>query len=259
MQMKQEYVERLAKVDNEITQLTSQLGELKATKLTWLTAGKRVADMKPLNEQLRLGQQQLEDLAVTKAALEAKLRIYAQNHDKATELRDQANQAYDRGRAHIDALVELQTEAIPHVHGIQEESSAIGRLAQKHLELVGENMNEPHIEVPHQALAFAAEGVRGVSSGLGPIKPLPAWTYVSDEEHAAKRAAEHEARMKEHEKRIKIAEENAPPCPSCGAKMLVDRRNGHGDTPGESIYKGQWFFVCSRGHASLNAIIPQTK
>jgi hypothetical protein len=86
---KQEFAARLAERDDEITKLISELEEVKARKAEWLTAAKPAKDMEPLNEQLRIGQERLEDLAVTKAALEAKLRIYAQNEPEAAEIRKQ--------------------------------------------------------------------------------------------------------------------------------------------------------------------------
>jgi uncharacterized protein involved in exopolysaccharide biosynthesis len=46
-----------------------------------------------LNKQLQAGQQRLEDLTITKAALEGKLRVYKQNEPSAAKLVERVQSA----------------------------------------------------------------------------------------------------------------------------------------------------------------------
>jgi len=254
---KLEFVARLAKTKDEKTNLTSELEELKTRKVAWLTAAKPARDMKPLNEELRIGQERLLDLAVTEAALEAKLRVYEQNEPAAADKRKEVIAADERCREHVEMLIKLQQEARPHIEALLKENGTIGRLDEEHLGLVGQRMNIPHIAVPFQASNFAA-------SNVPPIEPLRPWQYASDEDRAAVRKEELEKKLEQHEIRIQLAEAHSPNCPQCllariETKMLVNRREGKEDSPGESIYHGQWRLKCPKCGATQTVAIPETK
>jgi hypothetical protein len=252
-----EFKERLTKTNDEITKLTSVLEESKARKVQWLTAAKPARDLKALNEELRVGQQSLEDLAITKAALEGKLRIYAQNEPAAADKRKEVIAADERCREHVEALIKLQQETRPHIEAVLMENAAIGRLDEEHLALVGERMNIPHIAVPYQASNFAG-------SNVPPIQPLRPWQYASEEERTIIRKQELEKKLEQHEARIEIAEEHAPLCPQCllgniETKMKVNRRAGRDDAPGQSITRHHWSLKCPRCSASQTVAVPETK
>ena len=248
---KQEFAARLAKTKDEKTSLTSELEELKTRKVAWLTAGKPARDMKPLNEELRIDQERLLDLAVTEAALEAKLRIYEQNEPAATEKRKEVIAADERCREHVEALIKLQQETRPHIEAVLKENSTIGRLDEEHLTLVGDRMNIPHITIPYQASNFAGAQVP-------PIEPLRPWQYASEEERAASLQEEHLRMMKVQEERARVAQNHAPDCPDCGKPMNLHVDRSWKEKLGESpITRGHWSF--QHCNTRLDHVVPETK
>jgi hypothetical protein len=246
-----EFKVRLAKTNDEITKLTSELEEFKARKVQWLTAAKPARDMRPLNEELRVGQQHLEDLAITKAALEGKLRIYAQNAPLGEKLRVDANAAYEAGRALVDKIIKTQEEVAAYVKRILELNTLVSHQGQQHLDLLGEGMNEPHLEAPLQAWAFAGPGVQ-------PIRPFGPWQYISEEERAASLQEEGVRRMKLQEERARVAQAHAPPCPDCGKPMNLHVDRSWKEKLGESpITRGHWSF--QHCNTRLDHVVPETK
>jgi hypothetical protein len=189
--------------------------------------------------------------------IDTQLEQWAGNMSAAAEKRTLVIAADERCREHNDALIKLQQETRLHIEALLKENGTIGRLDEEHLGLVGQRMNIPHIAVPFQASNFAA-------SNVPPIQPLRPWQYASEEERAAIRKQDLEKRLEQYEKRIEIAEEHAPLCPQCllgniETKMLVNRREGKEDSPGESIYHGQWRLKCPKCGATQTVAIPETK
>jgi hypothetical protein len=246
-----EFTDRLAKTNEEIKRLTSGLEAAKASKIQWLTEGKPAKGVQALNDQLRIGQEHLEDLAITKAALEGKLRVYAQNQTKAVKLREEVKLTWDEARSLIGLIAKHQEDVSNLLEKINALEAKIRGNARKHLELVGEQMNEPGSIAIYQALAFAGSSVER-------IKPYPAWTFVSENERRERVAMIEAGQIKLQEKRAEIAQAHAPLCPDCGNPMTLNRSGGRKEDLGEVFHlRGKWIF--EHCNTALTQTIPETK
>ena len=252
---------RLREVDQKGAKIKSQMAPLIQQRDEALAAG-NVSVSVALKHQLNELQERLEDLEYSKAAAQAKLRVYDQRAPEAAKVRDKANAFWEEGRALIDEFVKMQSRArILHAKCLELDNKT-GTLGHEHLRLVGRDMRSPPsiTTTIYQLGAFAGPNVQAV-------KPLESWQYVSDEEIAAKDKEEVEKKLKAHEARIKIAEEYAPNCVNCArgnveTKLVVDRRSGHGDTPGQAgsgHSSHHWHFVCPKCHVIQTVPIPETK
>jgi hypothetical protein len=121
--------------------------------------------------------------------------------------------------------------------------------------LTGENMGLPLSMTCYQAAAFALAET---------IKPYDPWTYRSETALREEHKAELNKKLEQHEIRLQLAQSLAPNCENCARsnhenKMVVDKRSGHLDTPGESLYRGQWHMRCPKCGTIQTVSIPETK
>jgi hypothetical protein len=252
---------RLREIEQKATRIKAEMAPLTHQREQALVAG-NVLHSVALKHQLSELQERLEDLEITRAAIEGKLRIYAQNASEAAKAREKANAFWEEGRVIVDEFVKMQARARTLYKKALELEDKISGLGREHLRLVGRDMKGPPsiTGTVYQLGAFAAQNVPDV-------KPLDAWQYIPDEEIAAQRKEELDRKLKAHEARIKVAEEHAPNCPNCAranveTKMVVDRRSGHDDTPGQAgsgHSSHHWYLICPRCGTRLTEPIPETK
>jgi len=257
---------RLCEVDQKAAKIKSQMAPLIQEREQALVAGNTATSVS-LKHQLNELQERLEDLEYAKKAVQAKLRVYDQKAPDAAKVRDKANALWqegrglidEEGRALIDQFVKMQSRARIVYGKALELDSKIEALGKEHLRLVGRDMHGPDsiIHKVHQLGEFAGLNIQA-------IKPLEPWQYISDEELAAKQKEELDKKLAQHEARIKLAEAAAPDCPNCArakveTKLVVARREGRSDQPGESLYRGTWHFICPKCGATMTQSIPTTK
>lgn len=82
------FTERLAKTKQEITKVTADLEAPQKARENVLTMGE-AAKAVDANHRVKALQEQLEDLTITRAALEGKLRFYKHNEPEAATVREQ--------------------------------------------------------------------------------------------------------------------------------------------------------------------------
>jgi hypothetical protein len=252
---------RLREVEQKATKIKAEIPPLTQQREQALVAGNASLSV-ALKHQLSELQERLEDLEITRAAIEGKLRIYAQNASEATKAREKANAFWEEGRVIVDEFVKMQARARTLYKKALELEDKISGLGREHLRLVGRDMRGPGsiTTIVWQLGSFAGPNVSD-------IKPLEPWQYISDGELAAKREEELDRKLKAHEARIEMAEEHAPECPSCATanaqtKMIVDRRSGHDDTPGQAgsgHSSHHWHLVCPKCGTTQTTSIPETK
>jgi hypothetical protein len=216
-----------------------------------------LTELERLTEEIRSHEKRLETFELLRLAIAKKLRQYDANKGEAAKLRQETTSLYDEARTLIEkTIIPAQRSVAPAVVRIDTINAEIRARAEKHLQLTGEDMNEPPPIMVYAALRFAGPGAAGVQGAVEPIKVPEPWSYVSETEHVAERDKELKEKLKAHEARVKVAEEFAPPCPQCGTNPRVDRRSGH---IGAGGYAGSWHLTCPKCHAIWTTIIPQTK
>jgi len=250
---------RLQEIANKTTKIRSEMEPLSRDRKQALVVG-NVSTSVTLKHQLNILQERLEDLDIAKNEIEARLRVHDQNAPEAAKIRDKVNGLWDgEARPIVDEFVKMQSRARTLYGKALEVENKISGLGHEHLRLVGRNMRGPPsiTGMVYQLGAFAGPSTSD-------IRPLDAWQYVSEEDLAAKQKDELDKKLKAHEARIALAEQYAPMCVVCArgnveSKLIVDRRNGRSDQPGESLYRGQWHLVCPKCAATQTAPIPETK
>lgn len=80
-----------------------------------------------------------------------------------------------------------------------------------------------------------------------PIQIPEAWTAPSDERVTAEEIQKKHDEWKAYNRAFTRANQLAPPCPSCSAKMHVDTESGKRDRPGAGVIDGDWLFTCPKG------------
>lgn len=206
-----------------------------------------------LTTEIRSYEKRLEDLQLLHIAIEKKLRQYEGNRSKGLKLVEEGNAAHEHGRKIFVELAKHQAEVRGLLKDLDQVNVIMSTKAKDFENLTGENMGLTLSMVCYQASAFALAET---------IKPYDAWTYRSETELKEAHKAELDKKLERHEVRVKVAEEHAPPCPQCGTKMVVDKRSGHLDTPGQAgggHSSHHWYFLCGKCGVTLTQPIPETK
>ena len=256
---RQELEQRLENIVNTIRTCEAELKTLREEKkhrILLLHPG----ELRNIGTRIRELEDQVEDNKLAQEALKKEIQEFKEKEPEAAKVRDKANTLWgEEARPLVDEFCKMQQRARV-LHGkALELDNKIGAMGHEHLRLVGGQMRSPPSinTTVYQLAAFAGPGASDV-------KPLDAWHYESDEELAAKHKQEFDKKLKEHETRLEIANRLAPNCENCAGanrqtKMIVDRRSGRADTPGESLYHGQWHLVCPKCGATQTVPISQTK
>lgn len=234
------FQERLVKTKQEIAKVTADLEAAKNGKTEALVAGQ---DSKAidLNHQLKIFQDRLEDLAITKAALEGKLRFYKQNEPEAAKIREQAAASWSQlvdVVAGMASGVQQARKAITEGFSKSAQVEAeLNSLAAKHLQLTGEPLRLPDWTLWARDHSHALEVLMANNNSLE--IPLSPWTYVSETERREAKARAEAKAKKAQEARVKIAIEQAPICEECKKPMTLRRYVGNdGEVP--MLGSGTW-------------------
>lgn len=247
-----EYEKEISQIDKQIAQLESHRDEL-AKSRTQLDVGQLV-EAKRIRKELDEVEGSLSDLNLLKQAAKEQLAKWKKNAARAAPLVEDGGAAHERGRDIFVKLAEHQAEVRDLVKELdQEVNVTMSTKAKEFGDLTGESMGLTLSMVCYPAMAFAAAET---------IKPYDSWTYHSETELKEAHKAELDKKLEQHEVRVKVAEEHAPPCPICGTKMVVDKRSGHLDTPGQAgsgHTAHQWYLVCRKCGATQTVSIPETR
>ncbi len=225
-----EFQDRLGKATAEISRLNAEMEALKARKADALAQGDAANAVK-VNHQLKDLQEQLEDASITKAALEAKLRVYKQNEPKAQAIRTRiVEELWPQGIAAVNKIKKLQPEISSVIKEIDRINGTIQNLAAEHEKLVGDGFAVPGIPMP-------LELERGVTTVL-PELPQDLTLKLRSEaiQESRKRAEEaYQAKLVKQKdllgSYLARANESWPSCESCGAELActIARVNLEGD------------------------------
>ncbi len=214
-----EFRERLGSTKEAIQRVTSEMEALKARKSEAISEGDDSNAIK-INRQLKDFQSQLEELTITKAALEAKLRVYKQNEPKAQAIRTRIlEELWPQGIAAVNKIKELQPEISSVIKDVDRINGTIRNLAAEHEKLVGDGFGVPGIPMP-------LEFERGVTTVL-PELPQDLELKLRSEniQESRKRAEEtHQAKLVKQKDLLGsyLARGNQawPSCKSCGAELV---------------------------------------
>jgi hypothetical protein len=244
--------------ERQIAVAEKQIVELEALHVK-LEEQRGCLNIDQLSEAKRIRMEQdeihgkISDLKLLRDLAREQIVKWEKNAPEAGKLVKVVATVYDKTRAIVaDNFIPSQERVGDGLQKLEVLNNEIGTAEGKYKELTGESMEAPGRVVVYQALGFAGSNVERV-------KPWPAWTFISETQRRAAYAEELEKKLEGHEARAKIAGQSAPPCPICGTKMVVDRRSGRSDTPGESLYHGQWNFRCPKCGATQTVPIPETK
>jgi hypothetical protein len=253
--MKTEYQKQIRTADKKVAELETQrdqlLEQLSHLKIDQLGVANQILKQKNEIDVM------IHAAEVMRQAAQAQIIRWDANKPEATRLIEQAGVLHEHARGIYARFPGFQEEVTKLVKDLDADKAKMGALSQRFRDLIGEDLNLPFQIECYQAAAFAA---------AQSIKPdaYPAWTYVSEAGLTAQRDEELQMRLQAHEKRLKLAESLAPNCPNCGrakveTKLVVARREGRSDTPGESIIHGQWCFICPKCGATQTSPIVETK
>jgi hypothetical protein len=138
---------RLREADQKSARIKSEMERLGQERGRALAAGDTSLSVR-LKRQLAEQQDALEDLKITKAAIEGKLRVYTQNASEAAKLRDQANAFWEEGRALVEEFAKMQARARVLYQKALELEGKISELGREHFRLVGRDMTDLRPDCP---------------------------------------------------------------------------------------------------------------
>lgn len=254
--MAMELKRQASDLDVKITTIKGKLRQL-TQRRDAVEPNTSLAEIETIINEIKSSEANLEKLQLLRMAVQKPLNNYANNAPKAPPLITRVKATHDHARGVYARFLKHQEVTAADVKELNGDNETMSGLAKEFYNLVGEDMNLPFpIRCP-QAEAFAA---------AEPIKPdaYPAWTFISESALAAKHKEELDKKLEQHEIRLKLAESLAPMCVRCAranleTKMIVDRRSGRRDTPGESLSHGQWYLVCPKCGAIQTIPIPETR
>jgi hypothetical protein len=213
----------LESTKQEIVDVNAKMLALGQAKEKAIEMGDGAAAIKSKHEAKAL-QERLEDLTITKAALEAKLRICKADEAKAEKVRVEISAAWNQLAPLVDTIIQAQESVKQACGEITKVQVQIGSLARKHSELVPENFETPILRFAKEIIYFPNI----------PLTPLTPWRYLTESERQAEKAARHE---EERQRAI----EQAPVCKKCNERMEPDRKMGH-----EGKMGSVWCYCCAK-------------
>lgn len=235
----QDFKGRLETTKQEILLVNAKMLALDQAKEKAIEMGDGAAAIKSKHDARAL-QERLEDLTITKAALEAKLRICKTNEAKALQIRKRlAEEVYPAGLAKYEKVVRVQAELQPALDEFTTFNNTMIALVNEHNELLGGDViYMPGFNVPREF--YAAASVK--------LEPLPKVLDIRlasqrEEDRLNTLFKEQEPTVSKILKHINIA---WPLCQTCGGKMLAYRKSL--DLPPFKLdaNKGYAFLRCPR-------------
>ncbi len=233
MSARVEFERRLGETRLKIKQAQMELDQLTKRREDAVVVGGR--DAGDLKRQVKAAQEQLEDLTITKLALEAKIRTYQQNEPAAAELRAKITSTWSQVQELIGQLGTLQDQfreqaekLIPEIGRLENE---VQLMDKQYFLLAGEPAHVPTYLWPRELRDFLAPAAR--------IYPAPPWTFTSVAEREAAAAKLQAKQRGAQEARVKTAIEQALPCVVCKKPMTLRRYAGYdGETrPGSGTWQ----------------------
>jgi DNA repair exonuclease SbcCD ATPase subunit len=208
-----EFTDRLVRTTEEIAQVNAQIDQLKAGKDKALMEGddrKAVA----LNRQTKPLQEQLEDLTIAKAALEAKLRVYEQQIPVAAEIRKRlGEELWPQALELYENLKRIQGELRPVLEKITALNAEMDSLAHRHNTLIGDSIYRPMISVPLELMWLPNVKLEDIPNSLD-------LRLASERERGRLESSFREQRPVVS-KLLKLLNMTWPVCPTCGAELLA--------------------------------------
>jgi hypothetical protein len=247
---KSEYLIQVAKAQKRIDDLKAEDSGL-ANEYNRLNPD-QTAEAKRIRLQREEIHGRISDQEYLKQVAEAQIAKWNEGMAQAAPLIKEASAVHEHARGIYGEFARLQGQVAALAKDLENDNNSLGGISSKFEELTGERLNIFPI-VCHAAAAFV--------SAVGPINPdaYPPWTFVSEEERNKEYQELKARQLRQHEARLKVAEAHAPLCSDCKTTMIVNRRNGREDTPGESIHRGHWDFVCPKCGRISNVFIAETK
>jgi hypothetical protein len=213
----EEFKTRLEATKREIARVEAEMESLGQAKDRAISAGDGATAVK-LKHQVDVLQKPLEDLVITKAAFEAKLRIYKGNEAEALKITGVlADDLYPQGIRHYEKLRALHAEMKSTIENTDQLNEKMVRLANEYRQLTGDKLLTPAIPVPP-----ALYSVVDAKFDVAPPKTFD--TRVASRREEERLADLFKEQEPEVAKILKRAGQAWPNCPACGARMLAQRQ-----------------------------------
>jgi hypothetical protein len=203
-----DFQHRLNETNQKLKAQKDLVASLEKERTDAITRGDAEAALET-NVRLLLAQEGIPDLEITKKALESRLRIFQKNETEAATIRETIHARWEQIRPLVDALIVKRDEVAKIMEQITPLQTEIQSLAPQYMNLLGEELEPPILQLPSEVHRFSAII----------LQPVASWRFMSEADRraaAAKKAAQEEA---DQERRIELAIQQAPICEECGVKM----------------------------------------
>ena len=211
----EEFKTRLEATRQEIARVEAEMESLGQAKDRAIAAGDGATAVK-LKHQVDVLQKPLEDLVITKAAFEAKLRIYKVNEAVALKVRQRlAGELWPSALLLYDQVKGIQAELGPVLEKITQLNDEMLSLANQHKALIGDKIYTPR--VPMTEVWYVAANTKLDSLPKLLDVRLPA---ERERNRVADQLKEQKPTISKILKKINI---DWPLCPACGAELLAQR------------------------------------
>jgi hypothetical protein len=212
----QDFRGRLETTKQEIVDVNTKMLALDQAKERAIEMGDGAAAVKS-NRDAKALQERLEDLTITKAALEAKLRIYKINEAEALKISHVlADELYPQGLQHYERLRGLAAELKSTIEKITQVNEEMVRLANHHRQLIGDKLLNPQITIPVELYS-----VIDAKFDVAPPKTLD--IRVTSQRESERLKEQFEQQRPAVSKILKKIKIDWPVCPKCGAELLAQR------------------------------------
>lgn len=148
---------RFANLASEIDEINAETKTLTQKRTEALTRGDQKSSL-IIRRELQELQERLEDLTIMKTAVEAKLRVYKGNAQKAADVRKQiAGELWPQGTKALSKMQQALTDLSGAIQEIDQLNHTINGLAAEHETLIGESIRiSPIFSLVPQTLRQAA-------------------------------------------------------------------------------------------------------
>jgi hypothetical protein len=141
----QEWKGRLETTKQEIVDINAKMDALGQAQDKAISLGDDAAAIKAKHDAKAL-QEQLEDLVITKAALETKLRIIKKNEPEAADIRKRiAGELWPQGTKVLSKIQQAVADLSNGIQELDQLNGTIFGLAAEHEKLIGESVSVPMI------------------------------------------------------------------------------------------------------------------
>lgn len=245
--MRQDLEQQLDTANSLIGTLTTELKKLSEGKKQQILTVDR-DELDEINSRIQEAQQDLEDALLRREALEKRVKGLKEKEPEAAKIRDQiTEQEWPAIVIEYEKLRKLQQEYRIIFDNIQKRNVQIAAFCRRYDALTEDVLDTPQLDLPLECLRFY--GIQ-----LGEI-PSIREIYTSSE-HDEKRIQREEELQRVQEKRARIAEEHAPPCPECEKPMILERDVGRLGETRTRRGTSEWRFTHCKTNFTVE--IPET-